>query len=65
MYQNDPKMIYVISTYQTPPCLNCCLSLSNAKTKNYTKSSQDGHRYLFNGKVDPKLAQKDTKSSSK
>jgi len=32
--QSSPKMIYVLSTCQTPPCLNCFLSSSNAKIKN-------------------------------
>jgi len=28
MAQNDPKMIYTLCAYQTPPCLNRCLSSS-------------------------------------
>ena len=25
MQQNKPKMLYTLSTYQTPACLKCCL----------------------------------------
>ena len=32
--QNGPKIMYILSTYQTSTCLNCCLSLSNARIKN-------------------------------
>jgi len=37
MAQNDPKMIHTLSTYQTPPCLNCCLSSS----KHYRKPTRE------------------------
>jgi len=36
MQENDPEMIYTLSTYQTPPCLNRCLSLS----KHYRKTNK-------------------------
>jgi len=58
--------MYILSTYQTPSCLNCCFSSSNAK-KNKTI-----HNLLWidigniqNGKADPKVAQKDTKIINK
>jgi len=35
--QNSPKMIYTLSTSQTPPCLNRYVSTSNAEAKNMHK----------------------------
>jgi len=60
-----PKNEVYKSTYQTSPCLNPCLSLSNTKTKNHSQPPQDIHRQHLNGKADPKLAQKVQKSFNK
>jgi len=58
MQQNDPTMIYTLSTYQTPSFLNRCLSLSNTKTESSSQLPQDRHWQQLSSKANPKLAQK-------
>jgi len=57
MHQNDCKMVYTLSTYQTPPCLSRCLFLGNTRTESYLQPPQDRHWWNLNSKADPKLAQ--------
>jgi len=57
MLANYPKTMHILSTYQTPPCLNYCLFPNNhVAQKVYSQSFRQDISSIFNGKADPRSA---------